>query len=141
MLFPIHVELRRSRLLTVLLILAHTLAAVCVWVLPWPALPTVILLSVIAASAWQTRRPPPVGGLRLTENGGLAVLSATAEPLSASIASGTVVFSQLIVLRVRNDEQDRLSTLVLLPDNMSSAEQFRVLRLWLRWRADPYGSR
>jgi len=66
------------------------------------------------------------------------VLSAVGDALSVSIASGTVVFSQLVVLRVRKNEQRRPMTLVLLPDSMS-AEQFRVLRLWLRWRAEPKG--
>lgn len=138
MYFPIHVELRRSRRLTILLILVHALAAGCLWVLPWPALPRCLLLLAVAVSAWLTRRPPPVAGLRLTDNGDLLLLSAVGDALSVSIASGTVVFSQLVVLRVRKNEQRRPMTLVLLPDSMS-AEQFRVLRLWLRWRAEPKG--
>lgn len=76
--------------------------------------------------------------MRLTDNGDLLLLSAVGDALSVSIASGTVVFSQLVVLRVRKNEQRRPMTLVLLPDSMS-AEQFRVLRLWLRWRAEPKG--
>ena len=47
----------------------------------------------------------------------------------------SVVFNQLIVLRLRIGDTRRVVNLVLLPDSMS-AEQFRVLRLWLRWRND-----
>jgi hypothetical protein len=39
----------------------------------------------------------------------------------------------LIVLRVR-DDQARRRSLTLLPDSLS-ADQFRLLRMWLRWRA------
>jgi len=53
-----------------------------------------------------------------------------------SILPDTTVFAWLIVLRFRIGDEQGASTLALLPDQMSS-EQFRALRLWLRWHANP----
>jgi hypothetical protein len=39
-------------------------------------------------------------------------------------------------LRLRIGEETRVSCLVLLPDQMP-AELYRLLRLWLRWHAEP----
>ncbi|MDP1636163.1 MAG: hypothetical protein Q8L69_15965, partial [Gallionellaceae bacterium] len=44
----------------------------------------------------------------------------------------TLVLSFLVVLLYR--EHGRLCSLTLLPDS-STAEDFRQLRLWLRWRS------
>ena len=136
--FPLHVALRRSRLLSSLTVVLHLLAAVCVSLLPWPQAPRVLLLAIVAFSLWHALRPSPVVGLRLTEEGQMAFLSAAGERKSVSLLPDTVVFSHLIVLCGSDEGGHRLRTLALLPDSMS-AEQFRLLRLWLRWRADPSG--
>ncbi|WP_300450348.1 protein YgfX [Accumulibacter sp.] len=134
--FPLRIALRRSRLLASLLVSLHATAAACLWVLPWPLLPRGALLAVVAVSAWWTLRPSSVAGLRLQQDGALLLLLVNGEPLAVAIQSGTAVFSQLIVLRLRDDSGRRLRTLVLLPDSVSTGH-FRVLRLWLRWRAGP----
>ncbi|SBT04342.1 conserved hypothetical protein [Candidatus Accumulibacter aalborgensis] len=133
--FPLHLTLRRSRLLSFLIVWVHLLAGGCVWVLSWPAALRYGLLALLALSAWHALRRSPVVALRLTEGGELAFLSAAGDRVLVSVKPETVVFSQLIVLRARDDDQGRLMTLVLLTDSMS-AEQFRQLRLWLRWRPD-----
>lgn len=51
------------------------------------------------------------------------------------IQPDSTVFSRLIVLRMRIGEEARARYLTLLPDHMTT-EQFRVLRLWLRWHAE-----
>ncbi len=136
--FPIQIELRRSRLLAFLTVALHVLAIGCLLLLPWPALARGMLVLIVALSAWHALRPSPVGGLRLGEGGELAILRADSEPVAAVVQPDTAVFSWLVVLRVRNERDDRLDSLVLLPDSMS-AEQFRLLRLWLRWLASPNG--
>jgi toxin CptA len=116
--------------------LLHLLAAGCVWLLPWPAGVRYPLLALLALSAWQTQQPSQVLGLRLTAGGEMAVLDLAGDWLPMTIQPGTAVFRQLIVLRLRDDDQGRLISLALLPDSMP-AEQFRRLRLALRWLAIP----
>jgi hypothetical protein len=104
--------------------LLHLLAAGCVWLLPWPAGVRYPLLALLALSAWQTQQPSQVLGLRLTAGGEMAVLDLAGDWLPMTIQPGTAVFRQLIVLRLRDDDQGRLISLALLPDSMP-AEQFR----------------
>lgn len=133
--FPLHIELRRSRLLSFLTVWVHLVAGGCVWVLPWPAALRGGVLAILALSGWHALRRSVVVGLRLSEDGELAFLSTAGDRIAVSVRPDTVVFSQLIVLRARDEVQGSLRTLVVLPDSMS-VEQFRQLRLWLRWRAD-----
>ena len=133
---PISIELRRSRLLLVLLILAHSLAAGCVLMLPWPALLRAILLLVSGVSLGYTLRPSRITDLRLCAPDRVDCLLSDGSRLPLDVQPESTAFSQLIVLRLRLGESKRVSSLVLLPDQMS-AERFRLLRLWLRWRAEP----
>lgn len=136
--FPLAIELRRSRRLSFLLFVLHGVAAGCLWVLPWPVAARCLLLVTLLLSAWQSLRPSTMVGLRLSESGDLALLDAAGEAVYVAVQADSTVFSQLIVLRVRDEEQRRLRSLVLLSDSMS-AEHFRLLRLWLRWLASPQG--
>ncbi|MBK8116214.1 MAG: hypothetical protein IPK44_17855 [Candidatus Accumulibacter sp.] len=133
--FPIQIELRRSRLLWCLTSLLYVVAASCLLALPWPPGLLCVLLVALALSAWHALRPSRVVGLRLGNRGDLLLLLAGGDALSVAVQPETAVFRQLIVLRVRGDDQRRTDSLALLPDSMS-AEQFRRLRLWLRWLAD-----
>lgn len=133
--FPIHIELRRSRLLTFFLLLFHALAAGCVIALPWHWLLRLLLLALIGLSARRTLTPPKIVGLRLSVRAGLDCQLPGGELVAAAVFPDSAVFNQLIVLRMRIYCARRTVSLALLPDSMSS-EQFRVLRLWLRWRDD-----
>jgi toxin CptA len=132
--FPIFIELRRSRFLVFLLLLFHSLAAACALALPW--LLRLALLGLIGLSAWRSLQPSKIVGLRLSERGGLDCLLTGSERTTALLLPDSVVFNQLIVLRMRIGEARRIVSIPLLPDSMS-AEQFRMLRLWLRWRGEP----
>ena len=134
--FPIHIELYRSRLLVFFLLLFHALAVASVLALPWPWLLRSALLGVIGVSAWHALRKPKILGLRLSAQGGLDCLFADDVRSAASVLPDSTVFNQLIVLRLRIDDARGAINLALLPGSMS-AEQFRMLRLWLRWRNDP----
>lgn len=139
--FPIHIELRRSRLLAAVTVFLHVLAAGCVLVLPWPPAAhslTYLLLPLFAVSGWYALRSSRFVGLRVLGSGELDCLLASGDRVPVSIEPDTTVFSQLIVLRVRDQDTGSSDSLVLLPDSMSVAE-FRLLRLWLRWRSDPSG--
>jgi hypothetical protein len=132
--FPIQIELRRSRLLLVLLLLFHVFALACVLVLPWPWALRAFLFYLIMLSAGYSVRVSRIVALRLSEQAEIECTVATGDRISAKVRPDSTVFSQLIVLRLQLDDEKRIRNLPLLPDSLS-AEQFRVLRLWLRWHA------
>lgn len=133
---PIHIGLRRSHLLSWLLVLLHVLAAGSLFLAPWPAVARYSLMALVVLSAWHTLQPPTIVGLRLGENGEFGFLSPGGDFLPVTVQPDSAVFSWLIVLRVREVGQCRVYSLALFRDSMA-AEQFRLLRLWLRWLANP----
>ena len=134
--FPYFIGLHRSLLLLWLLIVLHTLAIGCVIFLPWTwGLRSVVAIGV-AVSLNFALRPSIITGLRLTHRDGLEGLLADGPCVVLSVQSDSTVFAGLIVLRLRIDDDKRVINLSLLPDSMT-AEQHRVLRLWLRWQLEP----
>ena len=133
---PIRIGLRRSRLLSWLLVVLHVLAAGSLFLAPWPAVARYSLMALVVLSAWHTLQPPTIVGLRLGENGEFGFLSPGGDFLPVTVQPDSAVFSWLIVLRVRKVGQCRVHSLALFRDSMA-AEQFRLLRLWLRWLANP----
>ncbi len=131
--FPIFIELHRSRLLLVLLLIAHAGAAACVGLVPGSALLRGGLLAAIACSLARALRAPRIVGLRLGDKGQCEGRLADGTSVELAVASDTTVFSQLIVLRLHVGGEKRVSTLPLFTDQMP-AERFRQLCLWLRWR-------
>ena len=134
--FQITIELYRSRRLVVLLVLLHALAAGCVVALPWPWLLRALVLLGVGVSLGHAARPSRFRELRLCAADRLECLLIDGDRPALEVQPESTVFSQLIVLRLRIGETKRLSSLVLLPDQMS-AEHYRLLRLWLRWRSEP----
>ncbi len=130
--FPVFIELRRSRLLLLLLFFFHCLALGCVFVLPWPGLIQVLLGFLVIGSAARTARPPESRALRLAEGGGIEQVLAGGVRETATVLPDSTVFSQLIVLRLQCGDAGRIVKLALLPDTMRD-DEFRTLRLWLRW--------
>lgn len=131
--FPIHIALHRSRLLVVLLLLLHALAASSVIGLPWAWPVRCSLLFLLGLSLWNSLRAPKILGLRLSADGRLVCRLADGEPAEALLLPDSAAFSRLIVLRLRTGDARSVTSLALFPDSMP-ADQFRVLRLWLRWR-------
>lgn len=132
--FPVSIELHRSRFLSLLLVLFHALASASVFTLPWPwRLP---LLALVAVSFWRTWRPAAIRVLCLRAADRIDCLLADGSRATLEVQADSTVFSLLIVLRLRVGEETRITSLSLLPDQMSD-EQFRALRLWLRWQANP----
>ena len=77
-------------------------------------------------------RVSDIVALRLSEHMGLECIGGSGDRISAKVMTDSAVFSRLIVLRLQLDGEMRIRNLPLLPDSMSE-EQFRALRLWLRW--------
>ncbi|HMW17008.1 MAG TPA: hypothetical protein PKN13_04665 [Accumulibacter sp.] len=131
---PIRIALRRSRILVGVLCGVHALSVISVVVLPWSWGIRAALLMLVLVSLLRSLKPIRLSGLRLGERGQLALVYAQGDPVDVSVSPDTAVFSRLIVLRVH--DQTRMISQPLFPDSMS-ADEFRRLRLWLRWQIMP----
>ena len=133
--FPISIELHRSGTLFVLLLLFHLLATGCVLVVPWPWAIRLIVLVFVGLSASHSMRSPKIVGPRLPTLDRLDCLMSDGNQHEGTILPDSTVFSRLIVLRLKVGEERRVSSLTLLPDQMS-VDEFRVLGHWLRWPSE-----
>ncbi|MDR0578225.1 MAG: hypothetical protein LBI87_12025 [Candidatus Accumulibacter sp.] len=132
--FPVFIGLRRSKLLAGALCAMHG-AAACVFLrMPWPPPARIGLLAILAVSLWRALRPPRVTALRLRENGALECLLPDGTDRPAHPLPDTAVFPCLVVLRLEIEGEKGTLSLPLFPDHMPR-EEFRLLRLWLRWNA------
>ncbi|MBW7899976.1 MAG: hypothetical protein H3C26_00740 [Rhodocyclaceae bacterium] len=133
--FPVVVEIGSSRRLRAALVFAHAAAGAALALADMPpaaALAGFLLLAVSLGYRW---RPPPPAAYRLGDDGVLSRIDGADEPLRLDILPGGLALVSLVVVRVRAGEGKRRSTaLVVLPDSLPAAD-FRMLRLWLRWRA------
>ena len=133
---PLTLTLHPSRRLAAVLLVAHlwamaTLAAIAV---PFP-LRTISLL-LIAWSAWRSLRGI-YGRARMTRlvlkaEGKLEYFRLDGRSGEATAGTNSTVMPQLTVLLLRGTAEGPISV-VLLSDSLG-AENFRQLRLWLRWR-------
>jgi toxin CptA len=78
------------------------------------------------------RHPLPVASLILGGDGDIEIVGVDGTASEAVVHPHTLVLSFLVVLLYRS--QGRLRFLTLLGDSLA-AEDFRRLRLWLRWRS------
>ena len=111
----------------------HALALACMsfvsltWYWFAVAIPAVLVYSI-----WSFLRLPKFVSLRLTIAEGVSCLEADGTSVYATVLPESTVFGWLVVLRFRIDGDSKVRALTLLPDHMS-CEEFRMLRLWLRW--------
>jgi toxin CptA len=129
---PLPVSLKPSQHLLVIQSLAHLVAAGAVLAANLPAWLAAVLLLLTGASLARVRRPLPVAAVILRGNGAIEIVGADGAASEAVVHPHTVVLSFLVVLLY--SQQGRLRSMTLLGDSMS-AEDFRQLRLWLRWRS------
>ena len=126
------VSIKPSRRLLLVQLLAHAAAAGAVLasaIAPWIA---AVLLLLVGASLARQRAITPVAALLLRGDGRCETVGADGTASEAVIHPHTLVLAFLIVLLYRQD--GRLRSLTLLGDSLP-AEDFRQLRLWLRWRS------
>ncbi|MCF8149134.1 MAG: hypothetical protein K9K30_04885 [Burkholderiaceae bacterium] len=123
---------RPSHRLLLILSIAHIVAAGAVLAAALPAWLTVALLAAIGISLVNLRRVSPAPGLVLRSDGQMEIVGADGTASEAQIHSHTLVLSFLVVLLFR--QSSSLRSITLLADSLA-AEDFRQLRLWLRWRA------
>lgn len=140
---PFTLSLHPSRQLAALLAAAHGLAAAAVLSLSLPWWLMLVLLAAILASAWRglarLTSSHRICRLTLRDDGQLEFLRVDGSGGEARVQPQTTVTAFLCVLLLRAQGRgEALVPLVLLPDALD-AEDFRLLRLWLRWRAGREG--
>jgi toxin CptA len=126
------VSLKPSQHLLVIQSLAHVAAAGSILASNLPAWLATVLLLLTGASLARIRRPPAVVSLVLGGDGIFETVGADGTASEAVVHPHTLVLSFLVVLLYR--QEGRLRTLTLLGDSLAE-EDFRQLRLWLRWRS------
>lgn len=131
---PLTLELQPSYRLALLLAVAHLCAVAAAWLLSIPWWIKLALLAVILASAGhQLLRLTGQSRIRrliLKDEGYLEFLREDGTSGEARVHPQTTVTPLLVVLLLR--QAGRIEALALLPDALD-AEDFRLLRLWLRW--------
>jgi hypothetical protein len=103
-----------------------------VFAVSWPLPARIVLLVALMGSLPYSLRPPRVASLRLYGDGGLECVLPDGTSIPAAVLPGSAVFFWLVVLRLEVEDESATISLPLLPDSLSR-EEFRILRLWLRW--------
>ena len=129
---PRSVSIKPSRRLLVIQSAAHVLAVAAVLASTVPPWLAAVLLLSIGASLARLRRISRVDGLILHGDGRLEAVGADGTVNEALVHPHTLVLSFLVVLLHR--QQGRSQSVTLLGDSVAP-EDFRQLRLWLRWRS------
>ncbi|KAF0165008.1 MAG: hypothetical protein FD157_1689 [Rhodocyclaceae bacterium] len=129
---PLSVSIRPSRRLLLIQLTAHVVAAGAVLAATVPSWLAAVLLLLIGASLARLRAVSPVASLVLRGDGRLETVGADGTATEVVVHPHTFVLSFLVVLLYR--QQGRLRSLTLLADSLA-AEDYRQLRLWLRWRS------
>lgn len=133
--FPITIGLRRSRLQEAVLLALALLASLAALFFPRPwSSRAALLLAVWGIGLWAWRRlRPPLATLRLETDGSVQVADEGRDFLPATILPGATVHPWLTVLRLELADGRRCALLVTA--GVMSSDEFRRLRVFLRWRA------
>ena len=134
--FPIHIGLRRSRFLEAAVVSITLLTSGVTLGLPWSNTARAIsfLLVLIAAGLAWRRLGPTLSAIRLERAGQiLVVVAGNAEFAEAELLAGATVHPWLTVVRLKTQDE-RTHLLIAAVDSMKP-EDFRRLRIFLRWQA------
>ena len=136
----IRIELKSSRILAAILTAAHAAAAVLVMLLAVPLVLKLTAIAALAASlAWTVRKNAllrscgSVTGIEIASDDTLSVRRRTGDWVPCAALGTTYVAGFVVILNVKELEGRRVQHAVVLPDSID-AEDFRRLRVWLRWK-------
>jgi len=128
---PVRISVKSSRRLLVIQSAAHFFAAAALLLSSIPLVLQVTLMLVVGASLAYQRKPLEDFNMVMLGDGTIEKVGAGDTAIRYQVDPQSVVFAFLVVLRLKDGS--KAISRVLLSDSMS-AEDFRVLRLWLRWR-------
>lgn len=134
------ITLRPSYLLALFLVAMHALALLSVWLVPLVLVVKIGTAIVFATTlafglrqhVWRAGNRS-VCAIRLTGECDLSLQGQDGVWLEVKLLPSSFVSPYLTVLNLSLEGESRARHVVLLPDAMD-AEQFRQLRVWLRWR-------
>ena len=137
------ITLRPSRILTAILVLAHGAAIAIVALAGMPLWLELIAIAVLVASlifdVRQTallRAPNALITLEIASDDKLSIQTRRGEWIECEVLGSTYVTSFLTILNLKVIDSGRNTRAVILSDSLD-AEDFRKLRVWLRWKRDP----
>lgn len=129
-----------SRRLAGLLAGMHGFAAALFWLAPLPHWIAVLLVAVLLGSAWRTLRsdgfrtvPHSLIALRLDADCHCEFQTRAGAWHEATLLGSSFAAPYLTVLNLKPAGGRLVKHLVILPDAVN-AEEFRRLRVWLKWR-------
>ncbi|WP_371257735.1 protein YgfX [Sulfuricella sp. T08] len=129
-----------SRRLAGLLVGMHGFSAAMFWLAPLPQWIVVLLMPVFLGSAWHTLRRDSfrtlqnsLVALRLDTDCSCEFQTRAGAWHEADLLGSSFVAPYLTVLNLKPESGRLVKHLVILPDAIH-AEDFRRLRVWLKWR-------
>ena len=136
------VRIKPSRCLAVLLAAAHLAASALLWPLAlalW--LKAAIAAALIVSLAFHLRRyallaaSASIVGIEIGEDGHCALQTRGGAQLEARLLGSSFVMPYLTVLNFKPAGSRIARHMTILPDSLG-ADEFRRLRVWLRWKVD-----
>jgi toxin CptA len=134
------IALRPSRMLTAILLIAHGAAIVLIVLVGLPPWLQVIAIGVLVASlafyVRQTallRSPDAVIAIEIASDDAFSIQTRRGDWLGCEVLGSTYVASFLTLLNLRELDKGAVRHAAILPDS-TDAEDFRRLRVWLRWK-------
>lgn len=135
--FPIVIGLHRSRFLDAALGLLALSASLMLLFFPqsfWLRLGLLVLIWLVAITSWRAMTPP-FHAIHLASSGQLSIQSHDmGDFVPVKLLPGATVHPLLTVFRLNTDDQ-RTHRVIVTVDSIKD-ENFRRLRVFLRWRAD-----
>lgn len=133
--------LRPSWILAALLTAAHGAAIAIIVVVDMPPWLKLVAMAALALNfLFDIRRtalllmPESVTAIEIAADDTLSIQTRRGEWIECEVLGNTYVVSFLTVLNLRERENGAVRRVVILPDSMER-EDFRRLRVWLRWKA------
>ncbi len=137
------ISLRPSRILAAILVLAHGAAMALVALAGMPLwLESIALAALVANLVFDVRQsallraPDALVALEITSDNQFSIQKRRGEWIACEVLGSTYVASFLTILNLKATDSGRTTRAVILPDSLD-AEDFRKLRVWLRWKRDP----
>ena len=134
------INLRPSRILVAILVFAHAAAIAMVVLAGLPLWLALVAIAALVASlvydVWQTallRAQDAVRALEITADDKFSIQTRRGERLECEVLGSTYVTFFLTILNLKALNSGGNKRAVILPDSLD-AEDFRKLRVWLRWK-------
>ena len=136
------IDLRPSRILAAILVIAHGAAIAVIALVSVPLWLKLIAIAALAVNLMfeirQTvllRAPDAVVALEIASDDALSIQTRRGDWITCEVLGSTYVIYFLAIVNLKEQGSGRAKRAVILPDSID-AEDFRKLRVWLRWKGE-----